>query len=100
MSCKKKSYFSKNSICEIIDEIVNTTGLKKNDLAQHLLNKDLINKKIYNELTNYTNEQCNALVKNGRCNNPSKENGLCSLHINNPPDITWKEYVRVKKKIS
>jgi hypothetical protein len=100
MSSKKKSYFSKNSICEIINEIISNSGsLKKEELALHLLNKDLINKKIYNELTNYTNEQCNALVKNGRCNNPSKENGMCSLHLHNPPDLTWKEYIKVKNKI-
>jgi len=109
---KKKSFFSKDSIANIISEVIdfvssingevnNFVVVDKEELAKHLLENEIINESIYDIVVDYTSEACHAMIqKKGkiRCSNPVKKGGIfCNFHTNHVPDITWEDAKRLEK---
>jgi hypothetical protein len=101
----QKSYFSKNSFKEIIEEsliyIKNEyeVDINKKQLLDHLVSKDLINQSLYDLVYQTTKVQCNALIKkNSRCNNSVCENSIyCALHTLNKPVLSFDQYSNIKQ---
>lgn len=100
---ERKSFFSKDSIINIIEETLAYISKTNKDcvipdkktVGKYLLDKHKINDAIYELLINVEKtEECYAMVKKGRCNNPitKNHNKFCALHLNNEPAMTWDKY--------
>lgn len=94
-----KFSYSKQAFVDVIKETYKNKEISLNVLSKKLLDKKLINESIYELLICEEEKQCNAMAKNkdNRCSNLAKSNNkYCTIHINNPPEITWSEYRRYK----
>lgn len=99
----QKSYFTKNAIKNIIDETllyVNdkyNINIDKQDLINHLLQKNIINQSIFDHMIQKPKETCHALVKKkNRCNNlVCKDSIYCIFHTINKPILTYEQYVNI-----
>lgn len=103
MQMSQKSFFTKNSIQKLIEEIIsytdNKTGssINKEELVDYLLKKNIINQSIYDHIIQKPKETCHALVKKkDRCNNLICSDSIyCTFHTINKPTLTYEQYINI-----
>ncbi len=99
----QKSFFTKNSIQKLIEEIILYTDnssngkVNKEELVDYLLKKNIINQSIYDHIIQKPKETCHALVKKkNRCNNLICSDSIyCTFHTINKPTLTYEQYINI-----